>query len=175
VQAQGGREYSRWTGRPLLQSIHVKELDARPEHMDYVVGASMLVSRGFVEQIGFLDESYYIYFEELDWAERARGKFKLGYAPESIIYHKEGAAIGTNANRAKRSLTSERYQSRNRVLFARRYCPWTLPTVLATVFATAAHRLYHGDPVRARAILAWGCKGIFADWRGRRQRLVATA
>jgi hypothetical protein len=175
VQAQGGRGYSRWTGRPLLQSIDVKELHARPEHMDYVVGASMLVSREFVEQVGFLNESYYIYFEEMDWAERARGKFKLGYAPESIIYHKEGAAIGTNADRSKRSLTSERYQSRNRVLFARRYCPWTLPTVLATVFATAVHRLCHGDPVRAGAILAWGCKGIFADWRGRRQRLVATA
>ena len=162
VQAQGGRRYNRWMGRPILQSCSRSELNGRTETLDYVLGCSMLVTREFVEQIGLIDESYFIYFEELDWAERARGKFTLGYAPNSVIYHKEGASIGTNASREKRSLTSEKYQSRNRVVFAKRYCPWTLPTVLMTVCATAVHRLCLGDRVRAGAILAWALKGMAA-------------
>jgi hypothetical protein len=122
----------------------------------------MLVSRAFVEQIGSIDESYFIYYEELDWAERARGRFTLGYAPDSVIYHKEGAAIGTNANRKTRSLTSEKYQSKNRVVFAKRFCPWTLPTVLMTVCATALQRLCTGDAIRAKVILEGALRGLAA-------------
>jgi GT2 family glycosyltransferase len=41
-----------------------------------------------------MEESYFLYFEEHDWAARAKGKFDLGYANNSIIYHKEGRSIG---------------------------------------------------------------------------------
>jgi hypothetical protein len=50
--------------------------------MDFVNGASMLVGREFLEAVGLMEESYFLYFEELDWAKRARGKFTLG--PHSV-------------------------------------------------------------------------------------------
>lgn len=61
--------------------------------IDYVVGASMLISKEFIEDIGLLSEEYFLYYEELDWVMRAKGKYIQAYATESIVYHKEGATI----------------------------------------------------------------------------------
>lgn len=161
VQAEGGKFYSLWTGRvPHRPQRTVNQLDSSTEPMNYVNGASMLVSRAFLERIGLMEESYFLYFEETDWAMRARGEFTLGYARESVVYHKEGAAIGSSGDRRNRSLLSEQYLSRNRVLFTRRFVPWALPTVLLSLGLAAVHRLCSGDPARATAIWVWGMKGL---------------
>ena len=62
--------------------------------MDYVVGASMLVRRAFLETAGLMDEGYFLYYEELDWAFRLPPGMRLGYAPASVIYHHEGGTTG---------------------------------------------------------------------------------
>ena len=107
-----------------------------------------------------MEESYFLYFEELDWAMRSKGRFLLGYSPDSIIYHKEGAQAGSNSDRMKRSLLSDRFLSKNRVLFTRRYVPWALPAVLITVILAAGYRLVRGDPKRARVMLASMFEGL---------------
>jgi GT2 family glycosyltransferase len=161
VQAQGGKTYRRWTGRVIPpRPIPVEELPAEAGAMDYVNGASMLVSRAFLERVGLMEESYFLYFEELDWAMRAGRSFRLGYARDSVIYHKEGASIGTHTDRGKRSLLSDQYLCRNRVLFTRRFLPWALPTVLVWVLLAACYRLCRGDAERAKAMLVWSIKGL---------------
>lgn len=161
VQAQGGKSYQRWTGRVRASPrMVVDQLSAASPPMDYVNGASMLATRKFLENIGLLEESYFLYFEELDWAMRAKGKFGLGYCPKSVIYHKEGASIGSNANRLRRSLLAEQYLSRNRVLFTRRYLPFALPSVLLSLALAAGYRLLQGDTERAKAMLVWSMKGL---------------
>lgn len=161
VQAEGGMTYNRWTGRVRTHNRRRLEgLDSTPSPMDYVNGASMLASRAFLEQIGLMEESYFLYFEELDWSMRAKGKFELGYARESVIYHKEGAVSGSNRDRRKRSLLSEQFLSRNRILFSRRYFPWAVPSVLICVFMAAAFRLFWGDWKRAKTMLAWAFRGL---------------
>jgi GT2 family glycosyltransferase len=94
VQARGGN-YNRWSARVR----HVGWLSDAGERVDeaacekamhFVVGASMLVSVDFVRAVGPLNEEYFLYFEELDWTLRARGKFKFCYAAKSIVYHREG-------------------------------------------------------------------------------------
>src|SRR5208337_3321913 len=90
VQAQGGKPYCSWTARVHTPPpCKVDELDFRPAPMDFVNGASMLASRAFLDKVGLMEESYFLYFEELDWAMRAKAKFNLGYARDSVIYHKE--------------------------------------------------------------------------------------
>lgn len=161
VQAQGGKPYCPLTARvPTLPIRTVGELDSNPESMDFVNGASMLASRAFLERVGLMEESYFLYFEELDWAMRAKGKFKLGYARESVIYHKEGATIGSNPDRMKRSLLSEEYLSRSRVLFTKRFLPWALPSVLVWVCIAAAYRLWRGDLGRAKLMLNAMLQGL---------------
>lgn len=126
VQARGGATYEprMGVGRHLgvHESIHDPEdADAIEAAMDYVVGASMLVSRRFLERVGLMQDDYFLYFEELDWATRGRAQgFRLGYAPSSIVRHKEGASIGTS-HRGPGSILSMRYLSRNRLLFTTRF------------------------------------------------------
>jgi len=161
VQAQGGKPYCSWTSRvhtPPLRLVH--EVASHPAPMDFVNGASMLASRAFLENVGLMDESYFLYFEELDWAMRARGKFELGYARESVIYHKEGATIGSHADRMKRSLLSEQFLTRNRVLFTKRFLPWALPSVLVTVCFASGYRALRGDFQRARLMLKSMLRGL---------------
>lgn len=51
----------------------------------YTVGASMLVLRDFLEKVGLLDESYFLYYEENDWARRGKQHFQIGMAVKSIV------------------------------------------------------------------------------------------
>jgi GT2 family glycosyltransferase len=53
----------------------------------------MLISRRCLEAVGLLEETYFLCYEELDLAARARPAFLLGYSPESVVYHKEGGSI----------------------------------------------------------------------------------
>jgi len=114
IQACGGASYNRWLARGthLARSLRIDQMpDAKTieTEMAYVVGASMLVRRSFLEQVGLLNEEYFLYFEELDWAIRALGRFTLAYSPLSVVYHKEGRSIGSSSRREERSSASERY------------------------------------------------------------------
>ena len=122
----------------------------------------MLVSRSFLDQVGLMREDYFLYFEELDWAKRGRPQFELGIAPTSHVYHKEGASIGSSTSREKRSSLSERYLSRNRILFTRRYYPKSLPSVFFWVYAAAFLRLLKGDPQRASLLVKASGEGMRA-------------
>lgn len=162
VQAQGGLTYNRWTARvrtPELAMAH--ELGTHPPHFDYINGASLFVRRDFLEQVGLLEDAYFLYFEEIDWAMRAKGKFKLSYAPKSVIYHKEGATIGSSPDRKKRSLLSEKHLSRSRIIFTKKFFPWALPSVMFWIVFAALSRCIHGDLKRAAMMLSWSSRGLF--------------
>jgi GT2 family glycosyltransferase len=147
VQAWGGSIYNKWVARgghigKLADAAQMPEPQDIEPQMAYVIGASMLVRRSFLEQVGLMDEEYFLYFEELDWAARAKGHFRLAYCPSSIVYHKEGRSIGSHRVTAQQSVLAEFYATRNRILFTRKYYPFALLTVLASVAASAIHRLF---------------------------------
>lgn len=121
VQAYGGAAFDARRGvvTPLgqFQSTDAACDTASIERQTaYVVGASMLVSRPFLEDVGLMSEDYFLYFEEIDWAFRAYGKFNLAYSNDSVVYHKEGGSIGSSST-SEPSVISTRYLYRNRVLF----------------------------------------------------------
>src|SRR5712692_964262 len=59
--------------------------------LDCVVGAAMLVRMVAIEQAGFLDESFFMYGEDLDWAFRIRQQgWKVFYNPGVVITHYKG-------------------------------------------------------------------------------------
>lgn len=62
---------------------------------DWISGASLIVRREVFEQIGLLDEGYFLYFEEADFCLRARkAGWKIWFVPESRVVHLEGASTG---------------------------------------------------------------------------------
>lgn len=159
IQALGGGYYCHWLGLPwhygrFVQSgrdtINYQKAESR---MNYVEGASMLVSRSFLEKVGLMSEEYFLYFEELDWALRSKGRFRLGYAPASIVYHKVGASIGTSSNPARKSLVCDYYNIRNRIRFTRQYHPLSLPTVYLILMLETLIRILCGKFDRAAMII----------------------
>jgi hypothetical protein len=159
VQACGGGYYCQWIGLPwhIGQSRSATNLPST-EHverwMSYVVGASLLVSRDFLEQIGLMCEDYFLFFEEVDWMMRSKGHFAIAYAQDSIVFHKIGRSIGTSSNPLKKSAVCDYYAIRNRLLFTRRYCPAAFPVIIVLVLAASLLRLMTGRVRRARMTLA---------------------
>jgi len=162
IQALGGGHYCHWIGLPWHyerftrwgNTINHIKAESR---MNYVEGASMLVSRRFLDEVGLLCEDYFLYFEEADWAIRAEGRFMMGYAPESVVYHKIGGSIGTSSNPAKMSYTSDYFNIRNRLLFTRRFYPAALPTVWLVIVGALLLRLCLGKWDRAVMIFRILC------------------
>jgi len=166
VQALGGGYYYHWLGLPWHSGRFTQSNKEQINHqkaesrMNYVEGASMLVSRQFLEQIGLMDEGYFLYFEELDWVIRAQGRFSLGYAPKSLVYHKVGASIGTSSNPALKSELCDYYNIRNRILFAWRYYPYTLPTIYLVLLLEILLRLVCGRFGRVIMIMRLMTRGL---------------
>lgn len=136
IQALGGSRFSPLFGRASHIGAGRLVSDARhrgevEKNLDYILGAALMISRHCLDAIGLLEERYFLYYEEIDWATRARrAGFTLAYAPDAVIFHKEGGTIGSSTDRTKRSLLSEYYLLRSRLSFTRKLYPVYLPTVL---------------------------------------------
>src|SRR3546814_1192637 len=80
--------------------------------------ASLAISRPCVEAIGLMDERYFLYFEEIDWAMQARGRFSTGFAADAVVYHKEGGSIGSSRELARSEEHTSELQSLMRNSYA---------------------------------------------------------
>lgn len=154
VQALGGSVYHPWSGtmREIGNGsrwpLDVDEA-AIERKMSYVCGASMLVSADLIRDVGLMREDYFLFFEEIDWCERARkAGYELAYASKAVVFHKEGVAIGTGSG-AKRSLLAEYFGMRNRLLVAWRLFPWTFPSVWLIGWLQVIRRMTQRRPANA--------------------------
>jgi GT2 family glycosyltransferase len=159
VQALGGASFNRWTGiasqtlgrfLPLTDQI---DHNAYLEKLDYITGCSWLLPRAFLDEIGLMEEGYFLYYEEIDWVLRSKHKYQLTYAPEAYIYHKEGSSIGSKSMNRKSSLLSDFYMARNKFRVAAKFNPWALPTVFISTFLQAINRVRQGHPEKAWLLL----------------------
>lgn len=152
IQAVAG-VHRRWLG----VGWHDKNLPTEGDvslDVDYPVGASMYVTAEYVDVVGLLDASYFLYSEEIDWVERGR---RLGYRPvvalRSRLRHKEGASTGSRGGVRNKSLLSERYGVTSRLRVTRKFWPHYLPVVWASLLLVTLDRLAHGEVARACLVL----------------------
>lgn len=79
-------------------------------------GAAFIIKRKTAEQIGLLDDNFFIYFEELDWSIRIRkANQKILFVPQSEIFHKESMTM------RKEHPFRVRMMMRNRILLSRKH------------------------------------------------------
>lgn len=109
--------------------------------VDYVEGACMLVRREAFEQVGGLDENFFMYAEEVDWCcSMKKAGWQVWYQPAArIIHHGSGSS---NERRTKRE--GDLYQSR--VRFFRKHYGNTAAAALKTLMYifTAIKSCTHG-------------------------------
>jgi len=154
VQAVGGVHFDfyRARGTQLGQGLHYSDpkiLILAKAEPTYIAGASLLVSAKFLQDVGLMEESYFLYFEEIDWAVRARPMWATSTALNSIVYHKEGASIGTDS-RAKRSPLSQYYLHRNLIRFYALRKTWLLPVALLSTVKELVKLLIKRDWMLAK-------------------------
>jgi GT2 family glycosyltransferase len=116
--------------------------------MAYVVGASMLVTAGFIRDIGLMCEDYFLYFEEPDWAYRARGRYRMGYAPRSWVFHKVGGSSAKPHGEFSLNLLY-----RNQLRFAGRFLPERVGQVQRKLFVELLRELLKGHWMPVRLLL----------------------
>ncbi len=89
---------SRWLSRysvapPLRDEAH---------QTDWVAGASMIVRKEVFDQIGLMDEAYFMYYEEVDFCLRAyKAGWPCWYVPESRVVHLVGQASGVTVQNTR--------------------------------------------------------------------------
>jgi len=84
---------------------------SEPIEVDSVIGACMMVRREAMEQVGLLDEDYFLFLEETDWCYRIkRAGWKIYHHPQAEIYHFQGKSAEKDKKRAKVEYYRSRYQ-----------------------------------------------------------------
>lgn len=132
VQSHGGR-WRAWLGR--AESIGYGSRLETPvdggaveRAQSFLNGASMLVSRRFLDAVGPMREDYFLYAEESEWFLRAaRHGMRLGFAPGARVKHAHGATTGSNAGLKTRPRLPIYLDERNRMLLTRDLFPVRLP------------------------------------------------
>jgi GT2 family glycosyltransferase len=158
VQVAGGATFNRATAIPAgvasgVSRDRVPPTQAVERAMTFVVGASVLVTNAFICTVGGMTEDYFLYYEEIDWFMRAKGRFRLGFARDSIVYHKEGGSAGSSTNWRTRSEISDLCAVRSRLVFTRRFHKAWYPLVFATIVGAFLKRIARRQPRRALEVL----------------------
>ena len=87
-----------------------------PRPVDWVSGAFMLIRKAVIDDIGLMDEAYFLYFEETDFTRRARlAGWGCWHVPQSRIVHLVGQSSGvTVRDQPKRRVPRYWFESRRR-------------------------------------------------------------
>lgn len=150
VQAVGGVSFNFMLGRgtPIGQGLQADDLvidEMAKAPPTFVTGASLFVSTTFLRDVGLLEESYFLYYEEIDWAVRASPKWITATAADSIVYHKEGASIGSQSLGRRPSSSAQYYLNRNLIRFYALRRPWLLPIALLRIWREIFNLLIKKD------------------------------
>ena len=118
-----------------------------------ITGASMLIRREVIERVGGLDDAFFLYYEDVEFCIRARkAGFSLAWAPDSIVYHKEGGSTGAESLVEGRVLSRPPWVDylglRNRIYMMRKHHPWALPLVLLSYSGVLLNRIRRGQANR---------------------------
>src|SRR3989338_2158616 len=112
-----------YTGRiewlkPTLK--HAYQLTSLPAYQLYAIGGAMAVHKDVFEKIGFLDEKYFLYFEDADFSVRARkAGFEISIAENLNVHHH----VSSSTKKLGSPLLM-RYHYRNALYFNLKNGPW---------------------------------------------------
>lgn len=110
---------------------HLTNKDMSKTHeVDSVVGAFMLMRRTVVEKVGYFDEDFFLYGEDIDLCFRIKqAGFKVMYVPEVSVKHIKGVSSGikkhsqnrSNAHESTRNLALNSFYSTMKLFYKKHY------------------------------------------------------
>ncbi|MGB9980626.1 glycosyltransferase family 2 protein [Methanobacterium sp.] len=133
------------------------------EKINYICGCSLLIKKEVVNEIGFLDPDYYLYYEDTDLGLKAINKDYMNlYVPKAKIWHKVSASINEN------SKTALYYGIRNHFLLIKKntdlkHMLTFLPVFLVRKFGFSLLLLLKGNFNGSKTVL----NGVYDAIRGK--------
>jgi len=127
--------------------------------LDWATGCCMMITSEALVEVGLLNESYFTYFEDVEWSLRFRDKgYQIELASQSVIYHEAGASSKKKHSEGTLSAGVFYYLVRNQFYLIR-----SRASLVQKVFAGTYHTF------RFMGWMAYFCL------RGRSQKLKAVA
>lgn len=91
-------------------------IDNSIQKVSFATGCCLCLSRDIVNDIGYLDEEFFLYEEDVDYCFKIlKRKYNIYYVPESVIYHK----VSSSTSKARG--LSQYYIVRNKLLNIRKH------------------------------------------------------
>jgi len=93
-----------------------------PHEVDSISGAFFMVRREVIEQIGLLDEDYFMYAEDIDWAYRIKkAGWEIWFTPDVSVLHKKKQSGRSHINRDRRIKTHTFFITYNKLFYTKHY------------------------------------------------------
>lgn len=158
-------------GRNIGEGAMIADAPARSAveaMMTYPLGAAIALRKDYLARAGYLDERYFLYYEEADWALAGGAANRPGWASDAVVYHRYGSASKSLRRPAGepsgRSAFADYHMTRSRTLFAAKWRPPLAPLSIAVGCMQAATRALRGRRENAIAVLRACC-----PWRTNRE------
>src|SRR5580704_11890116 len=139
-----GGGFNFWTGTTKHRGWKEKDLGQFDNQLEITqaTGCAMMVRCSAMRKVGFLDEQFWIYAEDVDWSLRfAEHGHLLRFAPKAHLWHIDGA---TNVKLLAKG-SEERRQflsTRNMVFLARKHVRWFQVPTYTVVFGVSHVAFY---------------------------------
>ena len=84
---------------------------SEPREVESLTGACLMVRREAMDQVGLLDERFFMFYEDVEWCHRIRkGGWKVYYVPESQVVHHWMGSVRLYPRKAARALHKSQVQ-----------------------------------------------------------------
>ena len=113
---------------PLTRMFPGRIVQLPPDHphgpVDWVAGAAVMIRFDALQELGFFDPAYFLYYEEVDLMFRAhRAGWETWYVPEARVIHAEGQSTGVQSGQRGRPRLPAYWYDSWRMFFAGNYGP----------------------------------------------------
>lgn len=111
--AGGVVDKKRYSGGHLFRIIN----EQKPYEVGFISGCAMMIKKKIFEKIGFFDERFFLYYEDVDFCFRAKkAGFKSVFAPLAIVDHHYHKTVD-------KEKIKEYFMARNHLLFLEKHAP----------------------------------------------------
>ncbi len=173
IQSIAGK-YNKWTGQLTVigKGTHIDSMHLGTHFLDknsYPIGASLMVTKLFLDEVGLMNELYFLYYEELDWQFRGREKGWISaIATRSWVWHRGSGTV------ARTSPLADYFGLRSRLLWAKWFAPYTLITLYLCLIVLFFNRIRRGQFQRIKPLflICFNPKinyNIFFQWAKKEQ------
>lgn len=163
VQCVGGGTLFPWLGKTKLMGKNMDRAQLATAGLpepDYLMGASLMIRREVIEEVGMMDHRYFMYSEEVDWERRAAAVGWHGrVALNSFARH------GDSGSTKGRSHMFHYYRNRAAIMYNKRFHSTACTFVSAVALGAITVLQNRGSAKNIKFGIKGITEGLAFKWR----------